>query len=161
MRWLVILLILIPLPALALSCLPYGVTDAYLEAKASPDAYVVVLGELQFPSAAVPQVDWNKQGDVPPLTEIPATFKGHALTQRGIDFPLRTDVTLEVECSGPWCPSPKPGPVLAFLRKTGGGSYAVSTNACGGFVFGKPTTKQITAVKDCLAGRGCPPSARR
>lgn len=161
MRWLALLLTFLPVPALALSCLPHGVTDAYLEADASADGYVPVLGTLQFDAAAVPKVDWDKQGDVPALTRIPAVFKGHALTQRGIDLSLETDVTLEVKCSGPWCPSPKPGPVLAFLRKTGEKSYAVSTNACGGFLFGKPAPEQIGAVKDCLAGRECHPTARR
>ena len=159
MRWLVAFLVGLPLPALALSCLPYGVTDAYLEADASGEAFVPVLGTMQYDAGAVPQVDWDKQGDVPSLTRIPAVFSGHALTQRGIDLALTTDVILEVKCSGPWCPSPKPGPVLAFLRKKGETSYAVSTNACGGFLFGAPTPEQISAVKDCLAGRGCRPSA--
>lgn len=161
MRWLALVLAVLPIPALALSCLPYGVTDAYLEADASADAYVPVLGTLQFDVSDVPQVDWDRQGDVPPLTVIDAVFDGHALTQRGIALPLATDVSLEVECSGPWCPSPKPGPVLAFLRKTGDRGYAVSINACGGFLFGQPSPEQISSVKDCLAGRGCRPSARR
>lgn len=161
MRFLVALLAVLPMPALALSCLPYGVTDAYLEADISGDAFVPVLGKMQYDAAAVPQVDWKKQGEVPPLTRIPAVFTGHALTERGVDMPLTTDVMLEVKCSGPWCPSPKPGPVLAFLRKTGETSYAVSINACGGFLFGTPAPEQISAVKDCLAGRGCRPSADR
>ncbi len=161
MRWLALALVALPMPALALSCMPFGVTDAYLKADASADAYVPVLGMLQFDASAVPQVDWDRQGEVPPRTTIAAVFKGHALTQRGIEVPLASDVTLEVECSGPWCPSPKPGPVLAFLRKTEDQGYAVSINACGGFLFGSPSPEQISAVEDCLAGRACRPSARR
>ncbi|WP_223421048.1 hypothetical protein [Tateyamaria pelophila] len=161
MRWAAGLLSILPMPALALSCVPYGVTDAYLEAEASADAYVPVLGTLEFDASAVPQVDWDKQGDVPALTEIPAVLKGDALTPRGTTRPLETSVTFEVKCSGPWCPSPKPGRVLAFLRETGEAGFGVSIGACGGFLFGNPKPEQVNAVKDCLTGRACPPSARR
>ena len=161
MRWVALLFACLPMPALALSCMPHGVTDAYLEADASADSYVPVLGTLEFDVSAVPQVDWDKQGDVPALTEIPAVFKGDALTRRGVSLPLETSVTLEVKCSGPWCTSPRPGPVLAFFRKKGEAGFAVSIGACGGFLFGKPLPEQVSAVKDCLAGRGCPPSVGR
>lgn len=162
MRWMLgALAVLMPLPALALSCMPFGVTDAYLEADTSADAYVPVLGTLAFDPAAVPQVDWDKQSEVPQHTDIPSVFEGNALTQRGIDIPMRVDVTLEVGCAGPWCPSPKPGPVLAFLRKTEDAGYAVSIGACDGFLFGQPAPEQIGAVKDCLAGLSCRPTRRR
>lgn len=88
------------------------------------------------------------------MTLIPATFRGEVLTVRGIARPFETDVVLEVQCFGPWCPQPQPGRMLGFLRQTSH-SYVLHTNACGGFLFGRPTKAQVEQVKDCLAGREC------
>jgi len=158
LRVLSVLAVMAPLPAFALSCVPHGVTDAYHQAAHAEAAYVPVLGTLDFDASAVPQVDWEAQQDTPPVTLIPATFKGEALTVRGIAQPFATDVVLEVRCAGPWCPQPQPGRMLGFLRKTSH-SYVLNTNACGGFMFGRPTDAAVQHVKDCLAGRTCKPLA--
>lgn len=160
MRILAVLFALLPLPALALSCMPYQVTDAFLDVAKAEDGYVPVLGQLSFDPDMLPKVDWNAQGDVPPKTLLPASFEGKAMTVRGVDLPFRTDVVLEVQCFGPWCPSPRPGPVLAFLRKTSH-SYVLETNACGGYLFGSPSDAQVQQVRECLAGRACAPSNLR
>lgn len=154
MRICLILLMILPLPAFALSCMPHGVTNAYQEAEGADEGYVPVLGALDFDPDLLPPMDLSGQTDVPPVTLIPATFKGEALTVRGISQPFETDVVLEVQCSGPWCPQPQPGEMLGFLRQTSH-SYVLHTNACGGFLFGRPTTEQVQQVRDCLAGRAC------
>ena len=154
MRFLGILLAVLPLPAFALSCMPHGVTNAYQEAAAAEEGYVPVLGTLDFDTKLLPEMDLSGQSDVPALTLIPATFKGDALTVRGVNQPFETEVVLEVQCFGPWCPQPQPGEMLGFLRQTSH-SYVLHTNACGGFLFGRPTREQIKQVKDCLAGRSC------
>ncbi|MFL4469723.1 hypothetical protein ACERZ8_07525 [Tateyamaria armeniaca] len=159
MRFLVLALMVLPLPAFALSCMPHRVSDAYLQAANAEEGYVPVLGELNFDPAMVPKVDWEKQTEVPGKTLIPATFKGDALGPRGVPQAFETDVVLEVECAGPWCPKPEPGPVLAFLRKTSH-SYVLNTNACGGFLFGAPNDEQIMELRDCLLGRKCESSLR-
>lgn len=151
---------LLPLPALALSCLPYGVTDAYLQAEQAEEAYLPVLGELTFDPAMLPRVDWDKQQEVPATTLIPAIFKGGALGPRNVAQDFETDVVLEVNCAGPWCPSPQPGDMLGFLRKTSHG-YVLSVGACGGFHFGQPNLATIRQVKECLSGRACDPSIPR
>lgn len=160
MRLLVFALLVLPLPAFALTCLPYGVADAYLDAAEADEAYVPVLGELRFDPDLLPRVDWENQRDVPGTTLVPATFRGDALGTRGVPLPFETDVVLEVQCFGPWCPSPRPGRSLAFLRKTSF-SYVLHTNACGGFLFDQPSDEQIRQVRDCLAGRRCVPSVPR
>ncbi|MEL6464790.1 MAG: hypothetical protein AAFQ58_07460 [Pseudomonadota bacterium] len=154
MRFLSILLAVLPWPAFALSCLPYGVTNAYQEAAAADEGYIPVLGTLDFDRGLLPARDLSGQSNVPPVTLIPATFRGEALTVRGLAQPFETDVVLEVQCSGPWCPQPVPGEMLGFLRKTRH-SYVLHTNACGGFLFVQPTKAQVAQVKDCLAGRTC------
>ena len=143
-----------PLPAVALSCMPHGVTHAFQEAAAAEEGYVPVLGQLDFDPDYLPPADLSGQTNVPPVTLIPATFRGEALTVRGIPRPFETDVVLEVQCFGPWCPQPQPGEMLGFLRQTSH-SYVLHTNACGGFLFGQPTDAQIEQVEDCLAGRSC------
>ena len=160
LRVLSVLGCLAPLPALALSCVPYGVPDAYQEAAAAEDGYVPVLGQIDFDPDLLPEVDWNNQQDVPPTTLIPATFRGDALSVRGVAQPFETDVVLEVQCFGPWCPQPRPGRALAFLRQTSH-SYVLSTTACGGFLFDQPTASQIKEVEECLAGRACRAYATR
>ncbi len=160
MRFLVILLMGLPLPAFALSCLPHGVSDAYIEADQARESYVPVLGDLSFDTKLLPEVDMNNQQGTPQKTLIPATFRGKALSPRGVSVPFETDVMLEVRCFGPWCPSPLPGRSLGFLLKTSD-SYVLSTNACGGFLFGQPTNDQVKEAEDCLAGRRCEPWAQR
>lgn len=156
MRFWALVFACLPVPGFALSCMVYGVTDAFLDAAKAEAAYVPVLGTLDFDPDLLPQVDWQRQGDVPATTLLPARFEGDALTVRGVDLPFATDVVLEVNCAGPWCPSPQPGPVLAFLRKTSV-SYVLETNACGGDLFSPPNAAQIAQVRDCLAGRDCIP----
>jgi hypothetical protein len=160
MRCLALLLAVLPLPAFALSCMPHGVTNAYLDAANAEEGYVPVLGTLTFFAKMLPKVDWDHQQNVPAKTLLPARFEGQALNVRGVDQPFATDVVLEVQCSGPWCPAPKPGDVLAFLRKTEH-SYVLETNACGGYLFGAPSQEQIEQVRQCLSGRACPPRTRR
>lgn len=157
---LIVTLLFAPLPALALSCLPHGVTDAYLQAAEAEEGYVPVLGTLRFDPDMLPVVDMQNQQDTPAQTLIPATFSGDALGPRGVPRPFETDVVLEVLCFGPWCPSVQPGQALAFLRQTSH-SYVLSTNACGGFLFAEPTKAQVRQVRDCLGGRQCDPLASR
>lgn len=160
MRFLVLALMGLPLPAFALSCMPYGVTDAYLEAANAEEGYVPVHGNLSFDPEMLPKVDWENQTEVPETTLIPATFQGAALGPRGVPQDFETDVVLEVNCAGPWCPSPQPGDMLGFLRQTSH-SYVLETNACGGFFFGRPSAAAIEQLQDCLSGRACDPSDLR
>ncbi|MEM8654230.1 MAG: hypothetical protein AAGF36_05755 [Pseudomonadota bacterium] len=139
--------------------MPHGVTNAYQEAAGAEEGYVPVLGTLDFDADLVPEMDLSGQSAVPEVTLIPATFRGEALTVRGIAQPFETDVVLEVHCAGPWCPQPAPGEMLGFLRKTSH-SYVLHTHACGGFLFGNPTEAQVAQVKECLAGRSCAAATR-
>lgn len=160
LRVLSVLLACAPLPALALSCLPHGVTDAYLDAAEAQEGYVPVLGTLSFDVDLVPEMDLSGQSPTQALTLIPARFEGQALTLRGVDQAFETDVVLELQCFGPWCPRPAPGPMLGFLRQTSH-SYVLHSNACGGYLFGQPTAAQVDQVRACLAGKDCRPSANR
>lgn len=157
-RALAICLTLLPSLAQALSCVPWDVTNAYLRADAAEEAYVPVLGTLEFDETLLPVVDLIRQDHVPPLTEIPARFEGHALGPRGGVVAFVTDVTLKVQCFGPWCPSAVSGPVLGFLQKEGQ-TYSLTTDPCGSDMFSNPAPEQIKALRDCLDGGPCAPKA--
>ncbi|MEM7630474.1 MAG: hypothetical protein AAF227_00435 [Pseudomonadota bacterium] len=159
MRIFALCLIIMPSLAEALSCLPWGVTDAYLAADTADGAYVIVQGQLDFNEDLLPQADWDNQTDTPALTLIPGRISGRAWG-RSTDVDFETDVTLRVRCYGPWCAGAASGEVLAFLRKEEG-RYSISTNPCGGNLFGAPTHAQIAATRACLKGGACKPTSQR
>jgi hypothetical protein len=149
-RAVAILLALLPMPALALSCMPWDVENAFSEAVESNDAYVVVSGDLRFDPDALPVTDWANQMDTPPSTSIPAHLDGMSLTAEGFNQPFDLPVTLKIGCAGPWCASAKPGPSLAFLKATPDG-WVLEQGACGGFYFGAPEPGMLDRVKELLA----------
>lgn len=157
-RWLAAWAALVPSLAHALSCTPWGVTDAFIRADAAKETYVLATGTLTFEERLLPEVDWNAQDNTPPLTQIPARLKGQALARRGDAVPFETDVTLRVHCFGPWCAGASSGDVLAFLQRSDEG-YSISTDPCGGDLFSAPTSEQLKQVQNCLKGRRCRPSS--
>ncbi|MEL7090851.1 MAG: hypothetical protein AAFN94_03860 [Pseudomonadota bacterium] len=154
-RWIAVCLAFWPQGAVALSCLPWGVPNAYLAAEKADERYVPVLGKLSFSPRDLPVVDMSRQDEAPPLTKIRARFDGHALGRAG-DWAISAEIVLEVACFGPWCSRPKQGEILGFLREDSG-TYALATNPCGGFLFGSPDAGDVQQMRDCVAGRGCEP----
>lgn len=144
-------------PTLALSCMPYSPEQAFWDAAASPDRYVVVHGRLDFNPQLLPQVDWTGQDQAPPDTEFAASFTGFSLTRNGFDARFVRSIRVRVQCFGPWCASLEPGrDYLAFLKKQGGG-YLLETNPCGGFAFAAPTPEMIGRIETCFQGGPCDP----
>ncbi len=160
MRMLALCLCVMPSLGQALSCLPWGVTDAYLQADRSDASYIPVIGTLDFDENALPLARLKNPDDLPKDTTIPATFDGLAMVRRGADAPFATDLTLRVECAAHWCGGATPGKVLAFLRKDGD-AYTLGSGPCGGYVFSAPDRATIKKVRQCLKGRACAPSALR
>lgn len=145
---------LTPVRAVALSCLVWGVEDAYDAASKSEDVYVVVEGKISFDKAALPKVNWEDQAATPRSTVVDARVTGAALGKGGFVTPFEGDVTLTVGCTGPWCAQPAPGDALMFLQSEQGG-YSLSAGPCGGFVFSQPTVDMLRAVKRCHSGGAC------
>lgn len=138
MKFLAVLAALAPAPALALSCVPWGVPDAYAKADQSADAYVVVEGILSFDPELLPVTDWDNQMATPSRTELPARLTGRSLTRAGFSGPFDAPVVLQINCAGPWCPRPQQGDALALLKRAGG-TYTLTQGACGGMLFGAPS----------------------
>lgn len=163
MRGLVTLVVfwLLAGPALALSCMPYGVTDAFLAADGSQSDYIVVHGRLDFDAANLPATDWDRQDLTPPETLFAGRLSGRSLTRAGFTAPFESTIAINVQCFGPWCSSLAAGAdYLAFLKREGGG-YLLETNPCGGFAFGAPSREMLDAVVSCFQGGRCEPSMDR
>ncbi|THH35385.1 hypothetical protein E4Z66_16350 [Aliishimia ponticola] len=154
MRLLVLLLALLPMQVAALSCLPWSVEDAFLKAKDSPDSYRVLHGVMQFDGSALPQVDWNKQQNVPPETTIPARFSGHLLSRSGT-MPFEGDLRIVVRCAGPWCARLTPGAEYLLFARSVGGGQEVLADPCATMAFVQPDAGLLRRVQSCLSGGSC------
>lgn len=154
---LALLLTILASPAAALSCAPYNAVQAFLDAQAAPDPYLVVLGTLTFDEGHLPKVDWDKQEEVKPDNVFSANLAGHSLARRGFVLPFREEITVNVQCTGPWCASLSDQEVyLAFLKQTET-SFELVTHPCGGYAFGDPDPDILSRVKACVRGSGCDP----
>lgn len=160
MRLLAFILALAPLPALALSCMPYRITDAYRAAAKAGAPYVIVRGTLTFDTSRLPAEDHTGQTPTPDRTQIPAQIVGVALGSGGRRIPRAYKTTLEVYCSGPWCARPAPGDALVFLRRDDA-DYVLEDRPCGAFLFSRPAAEDMRALQRCLDGGDCPASRGR
>lgn len=152
--WVLALALLLPVPALALSCLAPSVERSFQQFNDAAESYVVVHGRLTFDRTKLPKSDFDTQTP-PKMTMIPAMLTGKSLNHMGFKVPFDQQITLEVACYGPWCGSAQDGgDVLGFLRRDAGG-YALEINPCGGGAFWEPPGKMLRAVKRCFRGGNC------
>lgn len=148
------LALLLPVPALALSCLAPSVERSFAAFDAAEETYIVVHGRLTLDESDLPKgmmIDPRP----PAMTTVTAKLRGSSLTQKGFSLPFEQEVTLEVSCLGHWCGSARNGEdVLAFVRKDSAG-YAITVGPCGGSIFGTPKPEMLRAVRACLRDRNC------
>ncbi|AUQ48742.1 hypothetical protein PhaeoP83_00427 [Phaeobacter inhibens] len=148
-------------PASALSCLPWGPSDAYLEAAKSDKTYVVVEGVLSFDEGALPKAPQDNPNDAPPRSLIPAQLNGKLMTGQGFAKPVDLPITLEILCFGPWCAGAADGvDYLAFLEQRAD-DYVLRMDPCGGFGFGGTDGAAREEVLACHAGTSCTPWSER
>lgn len=146
-----------PLPALALSCAPYGPVEAYLDAAASSQPYVVVEGTLSFSPGDLPRGGLSPDGDEPEDTVFQAGVTGFSLTRDGFNARFVRTIRVRALCYGPWCASLQPGGrYLMFLEKHGAG-YELEVGPCTGFAQADPTPKDLARVHACFLGQACVP----
>ena len=144
-------------PGLALSCMAPDVAKTHARAAASEDRYIVVRGRLGFDAAQLPQTDWQNQQATPPHTPIAARITGQALSLTGFVLPFERNITLDVQCFGPWCAGAAPETdYLGFLEQRDGG-YVLALDPCGGMGFANPTPEMLGRVKTCFQGGPCVP----
>lgn len=144
-------------PAQALSCPPYFAEQAFRDADASPDRYVVVHGRLDFNPAGLPAAIFPEQP--PPRDNLfTATMTGFSLTGSGFDARFVRQIRVNAQCFGPWCATLEPGgDYLVFLKQEPGG-YILELSPCGGKAFANPSERVLQSMRECLLGGRCVPS---
>ena len=153
MRYLFALLILLlPMQALALSCVRPSVERSYQKVEAAKDTYVIATGRLTFDRALLPKGGKN---DSPKMTRVLARLVGKSMSSSGFNVPFDHPVTLEVACLSAWCGGAEDGgDVLAFLRREKG-QYALGLSPCGGLAFANPKPAMLKKVLNCHKGWRC------
>lgn len=155
MRFLgLVLCLLLPVEALALSCLRPSVTRTFAEVNAAAEIYIVVSGRLTLNERKLPKRTASTPRP-PEMTRIKARLKGTSMTLDGFTVPFDQRITLEVACFASWCGGVQSGTdVLAFVRRDAG-KYALGVNPCGGHVFGTPKPAMLKQVIQCYRGGAC------
>lgn len=144
-------------PAMGLSCLPPDAARTFRQLDAAEETYIVVHGTLTFDAARLPEATFSNQAEPPPSTPIPAHLSGMALSREGFATPFAKDITLDVQCLGPWCGSAESGTeVLGFVerRETG---HVLTLDPCFSYGFPDPTEDMLEQVKSCMRGGPCKP----
>ena len=139
----------------ALSCMAPDVTRSFTWAADAEEAYVILLGTFAF--GDVPSAD---TGDInaPREVEVDARFEGQFLSSSGFTDAPPLDVTIRLECSGPWCGSmvSDGADVMAFVEQQQN-AYVLSVGPCPGSVFYQPSEAELAQVVSCIKGRDCTP----
>ena len=149
-----LILMVLPVQAMALSCLRPSVERTFEEVNAAKEGYLVVSGRLTLETRKLPKSHSNNQ-NAPELARVSGKLTGKSLTLAGFDVPFDKNITLEVLCFGSWCGSAQNGEeVLAFLRREGGG-HALEISPCGGKVFSNPKPLMLKKVQRCFQRGSC------
>jgi hypothetical protein len=136
--------------AQALSCLRADVARTFGWASEAKEHYVVLQGAFTFSPPAEDLTDMNDRQSV----RLPATFSGQYLGANGFVAAPTLDVTLRLECFGPWCGSIENNEdTLAFVEQTEDG-YVLNVDPCFSTVFA-PNDANVQSVLSCLRGTGC------
>ena len=144
-------------PVLALSCMRPDVAYTFSQLEAAEEFYMVVHGRLTFDEGGLPVTDWDNQEDTPPSTPLPARLTGRSLSSSGFVTPFDHDITLDVQCFGPWCASAASGTeILAFVELRGDG-YVFTLDPCYFHGFADPTPDMLDQVQACMRGERCEP----
>lgn len=146
--------LVLPVQAMALSCLRPSVERSFEEASAAAEDYVVVAGRVTLDTRKLPKSHSNNQNP-PRMTRVKGVLTGRALNKQGFKVPFDRPVSFEVLCFGPWCGSlQNGGEVLAFVRRDARG-YALEVSPCGGRVFQTPKPAMLRKVQACFSRGSC------
>lgn len=156
-----IVLIFPTAPVHALSCMPYSPVQAFLDAQASPDRYIIVHGRIELNPADLPEGGIRNLEKLQPDNFLPASVTGFSLTGSGYNARFVRQIRVNAQCYASWCASLRPGmEYLVFLKKENG--YLLEINPCGGMAFAEPDAVMLNKIHECLLGEEClPPPLRR
>ncbi|MFT4708171.1 MAG: hypothetical protein ACI9PU_002020 [Ascidiaceihabitans sp.] len=155
MRFIALVVSLIaPAQAFALSCVPPSVEFSYATATQSKETYLLGTGTLVFDQTLMPR---STVGVVRPaeVTRIPAKVSGMAFTGAGFDQEFEADVELIVRCILSWCPTVASEKEHLLFLKQAETNYELALNPCGGAAFPEPTPEMLDKVLTCFKDGNC------
>ena len=162
MRRLVILasaLALLAQPVLALSCMRPDAVSMYQRAAESEARYVVVLGAFLRDGPDQPLLSEPEAEGMGIPYVYDALFYGDIGSRVGFHTPAELEVTVAVDCLGPWCGTPPADgqEVLAFLQVDENGEYFLMVEACPTWVMTAPDQEVMDRIAACMRGEPCEP----
>lgn len=143
-----------PAQAFALSCVPPSVEFSYATAAESKETYLLGTGTLVFDQTLMPRstVGVERPAEV---TRVPAKVSGMAFTGAGFLEKFEADVEMVVRCLQSWCPTVgSEKEHLLFLKETET-NYELALNPCGGAAFQDPTSEMLDQVLACFKDDNC------
>lgn len=125
-------------PAPALSCMRTDFDIVLKRAHVSEDTYGVFYGSIDVDEASMP----SRDAKLSPFTTS-ARFKGQAVYAGGLGQPFEQKMTVEVQCSGPWCGDIRDGENQLFFARLEGDRMVFEANACGSWMLGETSSKEV------------------
>ncbi len=142
-------------PALALSCLPSGITDSYLKAANSDSSYNVIKGRLRFDQVSLDRRLRKLRNDQRGGSiVVAARLQGQALGAAGFTIPANVQLRLHLQCLGPWCPGASSDQDVIVFARQADDQLIVELDACSGDLH-QLTDQTEQAVLSCHSGGEC------
>ena len=151
---LVLICLLMPGLAQALSCARPDFARSFDEFHAAPERYWLVYGTIA-PAAPLPEVK-AKDGAEEAVFTAPFHLDGQRLTGHGLSGRMSTAIKVEVGCWLEWCGGfpDLPQKTLMFLREDADG-LVLSIGPCGGPFHHGATRAQVDVMDRCISKGAC------
>ncbi len=151
-RILVAIAVLAGTQAQALQCLRPDPVRSFQAAMAAAETYVVLRGTVAEAEILIPPAKDETQP-----YPVPVWFIGHILTVDGFTQALETPMTVQINCTGPWCGSMLPEVEVIAFAKVVAGTYVIDAGPCETWVF-QPTPLVEDVLTSCIRGAACVPA---
>lgn len=153
---LILAFIALPAPAFSLSCLVPNFAETYNRIAAAPEVYLLAEGRFVVKDR-LPRIP--EPGEITSRAPDITASMGFAGRHLGVqtDGELDVDVTVRVECAGPWCgrfPAQN-ARMLVFLERGEDGSLSMSKSPCPGDTKRDPSDEEIRALRSCMEKGRC------
>ena len=155
MRTLVLSILLASLAgqAAALSCIRPDPIATFNRLAAEEEAYYILLGEIRFDEALLPDGFNNtRQSDPDP---IPTLFAGLGLGEKGFTIPYHAPANLQIQCYGPWCGGAADGMRAVFFVPASNPPVTLLADPCGQMIFSEPSDAVLDMLASCMRGDAC------
>jgi hypothetical protein len=155
MRFIALIIsLIVPAQAFALSCMKPSVEFSYATAAESDETYLLGTGTLVFDPTLMPRSTIGLERPAK-ITRIPAKISGNAFTGAGFDQPFETEIEMVVRCMQSWCPAITSGQEHLVFLKENEVSYELAIDPCGGALFSDPTAEMLDQVITCFKDGNC------